>query len=196
MATKQKTAVAAEPIASGTAVVDNGDGTVSRAATITGDGSGTALPPADSAAKIDDTTPAADAKRLIHQAQEHVEIDALLASAESYLPIYKDNNGTEVTAAQGDNLGHHYEVFNQGLMKVEALLRIEFQNGPVKEVGVNGVQNEHLLAVLIHRTTILNERFPCDENMLAIRHMKLATNALQARTANRQARGVEGENKL
>jgi len=107
--------------------------------------------------------------------------------------IYTDHNGIQVIAAtDGDMLAHRYAIGNRDV----GFQAFDFQRGPIKEVGINGVQNEHLLAVLIHRTTILNARFPCDENLLAIRHMKQAINALQARTANRQARGVEGENKL
>ena len=78
----------------------------------------------------------------------------------------------------------------------EFTLNVSFQNSPVKEHGVNGATSEDLLAVLIHRTEILNGNFPCEENALAISHLKHALAVFEARTHNRQARGVEGENKI
>jgi len=72
---------------------------------------------------------------------------------------------------------------------------LDFQNGPVKEAGVNGVTNEALLAILIHRTSVLNENFPSHLNEAAIKSMQVALNLFESRTRDRVARGVEGENK-
>lgn len=69
---------------------------------------------------------------------------------------------------------------------------IQFQMGPVPEAGVNGFTNEAVLTILIHRTQVLDNQFPCDENKAALRHMQAALDAFNARTANREARGVEG----
>jgi hypothetical protein len=69
---------------------------------------------------------------------------------------------------------------------------VQFQMGPVKDAGVNGFTNEVLLAILIHRTTHLNSLYPCAENETAIAAMQTALDAFNARTANREARGVEG----
>lgn len=113
-----------------------------------------------------------------------------LRPEDEFVEVYKDHNNIGI---YGDPSGHRYVV---GSDDTGSLLGIDFQNGPIKEVGINGVQNEHLLAILIHRTKILNERFPCDENVLAIRHMKAAIKEFQSRTANRVERGVEGENKV
>ncbi len=85
--------------------------------------------------------------------------------------------------------GHFYDV----LAGTETL-PIQFQLGPVKEHGVNGITNEALLAVLIHRTNILNNNFPCDENKRAISYMENALALFNKRTADRQRRGVEGLN--
>jgi hypothetical protein len=110
-----------------------------------------------------------------------------------YVSIYADHNDVHVLA-DSEKPGHDYVVCKGE--SHDSLLHIEFQCGPIKEAGINGVQNEHLLAVLIHRTQQLNDQFPCDENLIAIRHMKQAIQALQSRTANRIARGVEGQNKV
>lgn len=86
--------------------------------------------------------------------------------------------------------GHYYDIF-AGAHN----LPIQFQLGAVGEHGVNGVTNESLLAVLIHRTKILNDKFPCDENKSAITYMENALALFNKRTADRQRRGVEGFNK-
>jgi hypothetical protein len=68
-----------------------------------------------------------------------------------------------------------------------------FQNGPVPEVGTNGVTHEALLAVLIDRLTGFQAgKFACQENADALAHLKAAQATLHARTLNRVERGVEG----
>jgi hypothetical protein len=83
---------------------------------------------------------------------------------------------------------------------------IDFQNGPIKEAGYNGLSNEALLAVLIDRMRgfqygrtpdgAFNTRCPgtyaCKENACALTHMEEALMWLQKRTRDRMARGVEG----
>jgi len=69
-----------------------------------------------------------------------------------------------------------------------------FQRGPVAEVGVNGVQNEHLLRIVIDRLEGFQaSRFACEENALALKSCIAALESLNARTAARKARGVEGK---
>jgi len=143
-------------------------------------------------------TPDATAASITSTTEAFTQLPSTLKdqiASEDYHPILTDGNETRVFAAhRPDLLAHSYVVV--GADGRGSLCDFEFQHGPVKEVGVTGVQNEHLLAILIHRTTILNERFPCDENVLALRYMKLAINAFQSRTANRIQRGVEGTNTL
>lgn len=108
--------------------------------------------------------------------------------------IYTDHNGVAVNAisalADGTQVeGHRYDILAGSNTST-----VLFQNGPVKEVGVNGVTNEALLAVLIHRTKFLDAKFPCDENKRAIQHLEEALVNLEVRTARRIARGVEGVN--
>lgn len=88
--------------------------------------------------------------------------------------------------------GHSYHADIEAGEYSRPLTAIGFQNGPIKQEGTNGLTNEALLTVLIHRTMTLNKQFPCEENETAIRHMKEALDAFNQRTANRKARGVEG----
>lgn len=70
---------------------------------------------------------------------------------------------------------------------------LEFQNGPLQEFGVNGITNEQLLEILLHRMAILNKAFPCRENSLAITNMEQSLMWLERRTNRRMAAGVEGK---
>jgi len=70
---------------------------------------------------------------------------------------------------------------------------IEFQHGPVTESGINGLQSEHLLAVLIHRLRCFQSGdFACRENDIAITKLQEALMWLEHRTKSRIDRGVEG----
>lgn len=73
------------------------------------------------------------------------------------------------------------------------LARIFFQKGPVKTHGVNGVTQELLLAVVQDRLeNFQNSTFACEENAVALDHVKKALEAMKSRTKKRQERGVEG----
>lgn len=68
-----------------------------------------------------------------------------------------------------------------------------FQNGPIAEVGVNGVTHEALLAILCDRMRGFQAGPYCSEdNAEALACMEQAQAALQRRTRARMARGVEG----
>jgi hypothetical protein len=70
-----------------------------------------------------------------------------------------------------------------------------FQNGPIKEVGVNGVTQEALLAIVIDRLRAFQAGpFACRENAIALTHFEEGLMWLQRRTVARIKRGVEGTN--
>lgn len=78
----------------------------------------------------------------------------------------------------------------------EPLLRLQFQNGPIQERGVNGVQQEHLLAIVADRLQSFQAGpFANAYNQEALEHVLAALDALHRRTRDRLARGVEGFNK-
>lgn len=107
--------------------------------------------------------------------------------------IFTDQNNVAVNAISqlhdGSNVeGHVYQI-----LAGSKTLNVEFQLGGVVVNGVNGITNEALLAILIHRTKFLDNKFPCDENKRAIVHMEDALANLEVRTARRIVRGVEGK---
>lgn len=72
---------------------------------------------------------------------------------------------------------------------------VSFQNGPIKEAGVNGVTQEALLAIVIDRLRSFQAGpYSCRENAIALTHCEEALMWLQRRTVARIKRGVEGTN--
>jgi hypothetical protein len=72
---------------------------------------------------------------------------------------------------------------------------IQFQNGPIKENGVNGLTQQALLAIVIDRLrSFQSGPFSCRENAIALTHCEEALMWLQRRTVARIKRGVEGTN--
>lgn len=74
-------------------------------------------------------------------------------------------------------------------------LSFTIQNGPIKEVGVNGCQVDTIIQAAQAILMGLNKKFPCAENETAINHLESAIVALEERKKNRESRGVEGFNK-
>lgn len=100
------------------------------------------------------------------------------------------------------NANHHYIVIDaseelDSTIGAATYATAHFQNGPVKEEGVNGCHNEDLIAIVIDRLqSFQSSEFACRENGIALRKLEEAMMWLNKRTADRQARGVEGTNKL
>ena len=70
---------------------------------------------------------------------------------------------------------------------------ISFQNGPIAEVGVNGISGEVLLAIVIDRLQgFQSGQYKCRENAVALTKIEEALMWLQKRTRERLDRGVEG----
>lgn len=75
----------------------------------------------------------------------------------------------------------------------DLLAKIHFQEGPVKENGVNGVANEDLLVMVVRRLQGFQEsEFKCRENAMAITKIEEALLWLRKRTMGRENRGVVG----
>jgi hypothetical protein len=94
------------------------------------------------------------------------------------------------------NAPHNFKVFpNQGRLgdQVLPIAEIHFQEGPIKEAGVNGVCNEDLIAMVITRLEHFNKsEFSCRENSMAITKLEESLLWLRKRTMGREQRGVEG----
>lgn len=72
---------------------------------------------------------------------------------------------------------------------------VYFQNGPVKESGINGCHQEDLIAIVIDRLQHFQAGdYKCRENALALTKLEEAMHWLNHRTNDRQTRGIEGTN--
>jgi len=93
---------------------------------------------------------------------------------------------------------HKYEVISvkkDSEGDQELFGQINFQDGPVKEYGVNGLHQEDLLAIVIDRLQSFQKGdFRCRENAIALTKIEEAMLWLNNRTSERQKQGVEGTN--
>ena len=74
-------------------------------------------------------------------------------------------------------------------------LSFTIQNGPIKEVGLNGCQVADVLSVARHIFEELNKKFPCRENAMTITKIDEALMWQEKRTKDREKRAVEGLSK-
>lgn len=96
-----------------------------------------------------------------------------------------------VTDEPGDGGANHEYQINLG--EIQDVCHVQFQNGPIKETGFNGISNEALLAIVEDRLVgFQNGPFRCRENALVLTHLQTAMMWLHKRTRDRMARGVEG----
>lgn len=71
-------------------------------------------------------------------------------------------------------------------------ISFKIQDGPIKEVGLNGVQVDTLIQTAKIIVEGLDKKFPCNENKQAILHLYCALRWLEKRKKDREKRGVEG----
>lgn len=96
------------------------------------------------------------------------------------------------------NAPHHFKVLSASEWQkkydeADCLSEIHFQEGPIKECGVNGVCNEDLIAMVITRLEHYQKsEFSCRDNAVAITKLEEALLWLRKRTMGRERRGVEG----
>ncbi len=75
----------------------------------------------------------------------------------------------------------------------QILLRVNFQKGPIKEHGVNGIHHEDLLCILIDRFEGFQRgEYSCPENDFVLTYLQGALSRLKDRTQRRTAAGIEG----
>lgn len=98
-----------------------------------------------------------------------------------------------------DGANHHYMVTTPEWTRApdgsgaHGVWDINFQSGPINEVGVNGMTQEVLLAIVADRLRSFQAGpFACRENALALTKIEEATHWLQQRTLRRMRAGVEG----
>lgn len=125
------------------------------------------------------------------------EFTQLIDGSHKYTDVFTDGY-------VGPGNAHHNYLIRQKPVESDGLVQsgppfvyIRFQDGPIKESGVNGVMDENLLAIVIDRLQgFQSGKFACEENQRALDFIQLGLQTLQLRTQNREKRGVEGTHKI
>lgn len=133
--------------------------------------------------------------------ESNVALDATRIEAHEFVPI--DNGHMAETVHGGVQLFRvEHDEAEPGAVYAIALDRdddrvlplfLHLQAGPAAEAGVNGFTIENLLAIARNRLELWQQgEFKCQANKMAIHYIRGALDALNIRTADRLARGVEG----
>lgn len=102
----------------------------------------------------------------------------------------------KVTNRFSESLGCAYFDIDHGKNRESSCVgELWFQNGPIKEHGVNGVQVRDVIDMLVNRLKDLDLKYPSEYNQETIYYLLLAQLAQDKRTHDREKRGVEGESK-
>lgn len=92
-----------------------------------------------------------------------------------------------------DALGNPSATAPDGYVASFSRMVVLFQNGPIKEAGVNGITQEVLLAIVADRLRSFQAgKYACEANARALAHVEAALDQLKERTMARIAGGVEG----
>ncbi len=78
--------------------------------------------------------------------------------------------------------------------EVGSTVTFVIQDGPIKEVGVNGVQIDEVIRWAKDKIAGFNKNFPCRENALIITKLDEALLWSYERKRERESRQVEGRN--
>jgi hypothetical protein len=74
---------------------------------------------------------------------------------------------------------------------------VNFQEGAIKECGINGVNNEDLILMVIARLQAFQDSpYKCRENAMAITKLEECLMWLRKRTLDREAKGIEGTSEI
>lgn len=104
--------------------------------------------------------------------------------------------------AEGKIVNHDPSQETRDVVKVAPFIEVgedyvtfRMQRGPIKDYGVIGCQIDDLIKFCADTITVLNKKFSCRENSLAITKLEEAWLWCQARKLDREARHVEGHDK-
>lgn len=117
-----------------------------------------------------------------------LEFDQMVDGSHKYTDVLTDGY------VGPGNAHHHYLIKEKG---GKDFVGVRFQDGPIKESGVNGVMDENLLSIVIDRLRGFQDGpYNCRENALALTKLEESLMWLKERTAGRERRGVEGTHKV
>ena len=119
-----------------------------------------------------------------HMEKEMVKVEHDLLS-ERFTKVYREKETSF-------NAPHQFKVVSAE-DESQVLGVVHFQEGAIKEHGINGVMNEDLIHMAIERLQCFQaSEFACRENAMAITKLEEAILWLRKRTMGRDKRGVLG----
>lgn len=94
--------------------------------------------------------------------------------------------------------GHTYELANLdgGFQTLQFIRKDNADENGKLITMINGTTNEEVFAVLIDRIEFLNGKMYSEYNDEALKGLKSALSALEARTAHRVSNGIEGTDRV
>ncbi len=121
------------------------------------------------------------------EGQKH-EFPVMIDDTHKYTNVRSDNY------VGPGNAHHHYLIENKD---GSPFLGLRFQDGPIKEAGVNGIMDENLIAVVIDRLKgFQSGPYHSEYNQEALDHFQAGLDCLRERTRKREERGVEGTHQV
>lgn len=114
-----------------------------------------------------------------------------------YKIVHRISNESKPTVDELERILNNRSILDHDILPDGQVLisyaKVNFQKGPIKENGVNGVHNEDLIAIVLDRLQSFQDSpYSCRENALAITKLEEALMWLRKRTDDRKKRGVEG----
>lgn len=136
----------------------------------------------------------ADCLAKVHKKVSFKEVNVRWIASHQVNPCNEDLVIAVMDEPGAGGANHEYLITGHKDQKgVYEVCRINFQKGPIKENGTNGVTQEALIAILIDRLQAFqNGPYKCRENAIALTKLEEAQMWLHKRTRERMARGVEG----
>lgn len=93
-------------------------------------------------------------------------------------------------------LKRRFRVSAQNFIKVDGpTVTFKLQDGPIKEVGVNGCQIDDVIGFARDKIAEFQAKIPCTENGHAVTKLDESLMWLEQRKKNREKRAVEGTSK-
>ena len=107
------------------------------------------------------------------------------------------NVGNHTIVHEDSKAYNNYHHFTVKGSENQTIGNVDFQQGPIKEVGENGLSERDLLEIVKYRLENFQKSpFACTYTGDAINSISNAIKFLDARTADRAKRNVEGRNKI
>lgn len=102
---------------------------------------------------------------------------------------YLMSKNTDIYSGGDGGAPHTFYILRKGedFHPNYAMSTIVFQHGHVSDRGINGITNEDLIAIIIHRLEVFQAgEFSCEENAKAISNLESALLSLNSRAIDRE----------